>query len=80
MDHAPPLEAPPTYTSTSPLMSPAEDSDNPLTAPEAQGPANLPGLDGAPVRCEYAPPARGLDSAERFPWLTACCAASQGSM
>ena len=42
----------PPYLST----SPAEESDNPLAALlEPQEPPVLPGLDGAPVRCEFAP-------------------------
>ena len=42
---------------TSPVVSPAEDSDANLT-PHVEGPEPKPGLDGKPVRCAYAP--RGL--------------------
>lgn len=40
----------PSYTST----SPAEESDTPLAAPVEPEPQSLPGLGGAPVRCECA--------------------------
>lgn len=45
------------FSSASPLTSPVDEveSDTPLAhPPEMQEQSSLPGLDGAPVRCEFA--------------------------
>ncbi|OJT09948.1 hypothetical protein TRAPUB_13585 [Trametes pubescens] len=43
----------PALSSSSPLTSPVDESDNPLSHPlDAEAEEPLPGLDGTPVRCE----------------------------